>query len=63
MLNKIWNLVLDGKAVAINSNGVSISGDNASGYSKFSYWKVVLLDDPSQSYIISDGKVKQITYY
>lgn len=40
----LWELVLDGEAVAITPNGSSITGEDARSYSMFSEWKIVLND-------------------
>lgn len=43
-INELWEMVLNGQAVAINSDGCSVCGKNAIGYSKFGDWRIVRLD-------------------
>lgn len=57
-IEKIWQDVIDGKAVAINVVGCSAIGDSARNLSPYSDWKVCYLDR-FKVYYLFHGKVKK----
>lgn len=58
-VERIWQDVTAGKAVAINDAGCAISGDAASGFSSHvGSWKVCYLDRV-ENWTLSDGVLKK----
>ena len=61
-VEKIWNDVIDRKAVAISPSGCSVNGEEARKYSPFSDWKVCYLDR-IKAYYLSNGVVEEEVFY
>jgi len=60
-IEKIWQDVIDRKAVAFNEAGCSVNGEAARSYSPYSDWKVCYLDRIA-AYYLSDGIVEDVEF-
>ena len=57
-VERIWEDVVNKKAVAISPSGCSVNGEAALGFSPYSDWKVCYLDK-IKAYYLSNGVVEE----
>ena len=61
-IEKLWQDVINAKAIAINEAGCSVNGEAALWFSPYSDWKICYLDR-IESYYVSNGVVEESEYY
>ena len=57
-IKKVWYDVINGKAVAINKAGYSVTGEAARWFLPLGTWKICYLDKIATYYMV-DGEVKR----